>query len=136
MIPIASMQGYESLIYSLPNLYPQIQYSTLVLKRYGRHAGEVSGTVFLEKEIKLNVKELIDFRKKRIRTYSYETYLGRNKQYCYDDQPHPSILSCNPPSRITNISIPTLNSIAFQRLIFILSRATFLFSFKRLSRIS
>jgi hypothetical protein len=86
---LESITEYENFIYGLPNQYPQILYSTLVLKRFGPHVGEVSGTIFFEKDVKLNVKELLDFRQKRIRTYSYEVYLGRNRQYWYDDQPHP-----------------------------------------------
>jgi hypothetical protein len=85
-----SIPAYEFLIYNLKNEYPQIQYSTLVLKRYSEFIAEVSGTVFFENNIHLNVKELIDFRKKQIKTYSYEIYLGREKQYWYDNQPHPN----------------------------------------------
>lgn len=85
-----SISAYENFIYNLPNQYPRIQYSTLVLKRLGPHVGEIFGTIFFEKGIKLNVKELLDFRRKRIKAYSYEVYLERTKQYWYDDQPHPN----------------------------------------------
>jgi len=76
-----SISTYEYLIYNLKNEYPQIQYSTLVLKRYGAFIAEISETVFFEKNIHLNVKELIDFRKKQIKAYGYEIYKGREKQY-------------------------------------------------------
>ena len=85
-----SIPDYEYLIYNLKNEFSQIQYSTLVLKRYGAFIAEVSGTVYFEKNIHLNVKELIDFRKKQIKTYSYEVYKGRERQYWYDNQPHPN----------------------------------------------
>lgn len=85
-----SIAEYENFIYHLPNQYPQILYSTLVLKRLGPHVGEVSGSIFFEKEVRLNIRELIDFRRKRIKTYSYEVYRSRDKQYWYDDQPHPN----------------------------------------------
>jgi len=93
MPAIDSISAYENHIYNLPNEYPHIEYSTLVLKRTGPNVGEVGGTVFFEKNIRLNVKELIDFRRNRIKTYSYEIYVNRDKHYWYDDQPHPDDVS-------------------------------------------
>jgi hypothetical protein len=90
MSSFESIAEYESFIYGLPNQYPQILYSTLILKRFSPHIGEVSGSIFFAKDVRLNVKELLDFQRKHIKTYSYEVYLGRNKQYWYDDQPHPN----------------------------------------------
>ena len=85
-----SISAYEYLIYNLKNEYSQIKYSTLVLKRYGAFVAEVSGTVFFEKDVHLNVKELIDFRKEQIKAYSYEVYAQKEKRYWYDSQPHPN----------------------------------------------
>lgn len=93
MAGLSSISDYEHFIYSLPNEYPQIKFSTLVLKRYGPHIGEVSGTVFFDRRIRLTVRELIDFRKEYIKTYSYDVSRDHNKQYWYDDQPHPNDLS-------------------------------------------
>jgi hypothetical protein len=89
MNPLYSIAEYEQFIYALPENYPQIKFSTLVLKRYSQFIGEVSGTIYFESEIKLNVKELIDFRKAVIKAYSYEVYSQGEKQYWYDPQPHP-----------------------------------------------
>lgn len=91
-----SVSTYENFIYNLPNQYPQILYSTLVLKRLGPHIGEVSGSIFFANEIRLNIRELIDFRRERLKTYSYEVYRSRDKQYWYDDQPHPNDPSLQP----------------------------------------
>jgi hypothetical protein len=90
MSALDSISAYENFIYGLPNQHPQILYSTLVLKRLGPHVGEISGSVFFGDEVRLNIRELIDFRRKRIKTYSYEVYRSRDKQYWYDDQPHPN----------------------------------------------
>lgn len=68
MSKFESITEYENFIYSLPSQYPQILYSTLVLKRLGPQVGEVSGSIFFEKEVRLNIRELIDFRRKRIKT--------------------------------------------------------------------
>jgi hypothetical protein len=83
-----SVTEYEDFIYDLPNEYPQIKMSTLILKR-GKLVGEVSGSILFENDVRLNVKELIDFRYGTIKTYSYEVYVGHEKQYWYDPQPHP-----------------------------------------------
>ena len=89
MLEFDSITEYEYLIYNLKNEFSQIKYSTLVLKRYSAFVAEVSGIIFFEKNLRLNVKELIDFRKKQIRAYSYEVYEGSEQQYWYDCQPHP-----------------------------------------------
>jgi len=93
MTRLNSISDYEHFIYNLPNEFPQIKFSTLVLKRYGPYTGEISGTSFFEKQIRLNIRELLDFRKERIKTYSYEVYKEQEKQYWYDDQPHPNDLT-------------------------------------------
>lgn len=83
-----SVTDYENFIYDLPNKYPQIKISTLILKR-GKFVGEVTGSIFFENDVRLNVKELVDFRYRIIKAYSYEVYVGREKRYWYDPQPHP-----------------------------------------------
>jgi len=88
-----SIVEYEEFIYDLPNNYSAIKFSTLVLKRFGNSVAEVSGTIFFKKNVKLIVKELIDFRSELIKTYSYAVNITGEKQYWYDDQPHPNIPS-------------------------------------------
>ncbi|MBL7092684.1 hypothetical protein ISS22_01795 [candidate division KSB1 bacterium] len=90
MAKLTSIEDYEIFLYSLPNNYREIEYSTLVVKRYNRSIAEVSGTIFFKNNIKLSIKELIDFRKGVIKTYSYEVHVGGNKQFWYDSQPHPN----------------------------------------------
>lgn len=87
---LRTVKTYEDFIYSLANQYPQIQFSTLVVKRYGSLVAEISGTIFFKNEVKLNIKELIDFRYCTIKTYSYEVFVQNKKQYWYDPQPHPN----------------------------------------------
>jgi len=88
-----SIIDYEEFIYNLPNNYSAIKFSTLVLKRSGNSVAEVSGIIFFEKNLKLIVRELIDFRLGLIKTYNYEVHVSGEKQYYYDHQPHPSIPS-------------------------------------------
>ena len=88
-----SIIDYEEFIYNLPNNYSVIKFSTLVLKRSGNSVAEVSGIIFFEKNLKLIVRELIDFRLGLIKTYNYEVHVSGEKQYYYDHQPHPNIPS-------------------------------------------
>lgn len=88
-----SLEEYEEFIYDLPNSYSAIKFSTLVLKRFGNSVAEVTGIIFFEKDVKLVVRELIDFRLGLIKTYNYEVHVSGEKQYWYDHQPHPNISS-------------------------------------------
>lgn len=88
-----SIEDYEELIYDLPNNYLAIEFSTLVSKRFGSSIAEVTGIIFFKKDVKLVVKELIDFRLGLIKTYNYEVHVSGEKQYWYDHQPHPNIAS-------------------------------------------
>ena len=93
MTKLTSIEDYEIFLYTFPNKYNEIEYSTLVLKRYSRYIAEVSGTIFFKNNVKLSVKELIDFRKGVIKAYSYKVLFKGKKQYWYDSQPHPDDVS-------------------------------------------
>jgi len=80
---------YENLVYDLPNKYPQIEFSTLVLKRVGFALCYLEGELHFPNDIKLSVDETIDYDNNAIETYSYEVYRGIKKLYWYDSQPHP-----------------------------------------------
>ena len=80
---------YENLVYDLPNKYPEIEFSNLVLKRVGFALCYLEGEVHFPNDIKLSVDETIDFDNNAIETYSYEVYRGTQKLYWYDSQPHP-----------------------------------------------
>lgn len=84
-----SREEYERFIYSLPNRYPFISFSTLVVKPIGATVGKVEGKVSFHNGIQLEVLELIDFAKGRIVTYTYEIFKGEEKLYWYDPMEHP-----------------------------------------------
>lgn len=84
-----TIQEYENLVFDLPNKYPAIDFSTLVLKRVGFALCYLEGEVHFANDIKLSVDETIDFDNNAIETYSYEVYQGTQKLYWYDSQPHP-----------------------------------------------
>jgi len=84
-----SLEEYEHLIYSLPQRYPAISFSTLVLKSLGATIGKVEGEIHFQNQIRLKVLELIDFAKNRIATYTYEVYRAEERLYWYDPMEHP-----------------------------------------------
>lgn len=88
--PLAGAESYELLVYSIQQRYPQIKVSTLVLKRVGKMFGEVSGQVFFDNDIRLFVKERLDFKNAVIKGYSYEVWRATEKLYWYDSQEHPN----------------------------------------------
>ena len=112
--PLASAENYEMFVYSLQEQIPQIKVSTLVLKRSGKMFGELSGQLLFEKDIRLFVRERLDFKTAAIKGYGYEVWKGPKKLYWYDSQNHPndpSLASTHPhhkhiPPNIKHHRIP------------------------------
>ena len=88
MLP--SLVEYERLMYTLPDRYPSIRQSTLVLVRRGATFAELNGVVELESEITLIVWEDLDFAQGMIQGYSYAVDRRGERLYWYDPQPHPN----------------------------------------------
>ncbi len=90
-MPIPDFQIYGELIYSLQKRYPVIQHSTLVLAPIGPALAKLEGQVTFERNVMLDVWELVDFEDGRIRSYSYEIYHAGEKIVWYDPFEHPHI---------------------------------------------
>lgn len=88
---LSSLRSYGELIYPLPDRYPSIQRSTLVLAPIGRTLAKPEGQVTFEGDVVLDVWELVDFNEERIRHYSYEIYQAGKKIAWYDPFEHPEI---------------------------------------------
>ena len=88
---IGDVQAYSALIYSLPERYPNIQHSTLVLATIGATLAKLEGQIHFAEDVILEVWELIDFENGRIRNYSYEIYRAGDKIAWYDPFEHPHI---------------------------------------------
>ena len=86
-----TLEVYEELIYDIPNQFPSVRYSTLVLIRLDPLTAVVRGELFFEDDIYLRVREVLDFDGGFLQTYSYEVYRGDEQLYWYDDWPHPEI---------------------------------------------
>lgn len=84
------LSEYELLIYGLPDRYPSIRQSTLVVIRHGPTFAEVLGTVEFEDDVTLTVWEDLDFARGAIQGYSYSVSQRGERLYWYDPQPHPN----------------------------------------------
>ncbi|MDZ7363447.1 MAG: DUF6516 family protein [candidate division KSB1 bacterium] len=86
-----SLDNYERYIYSVQNLSPCIQASTLVLIRYGKSVADVEGTVLFETDLSLEVYEHLNFISDAfILMYGYVIKKDAAVVYRYDSQPHPN----------------------------------------------
>lgn len=87
----SSIHRYEHFIYTLPQHYPWIRQSTLVVISHGPAFAELTGTLLFDHEIRLEVWEDLDFAEPCIQGYSYAVSRAGERLYWYDPQPHPHI---------------------------------------------
>ncbi len=83
------LSEYELLVYRLPDQYPSIRQSTLVVIRHGPTFEELVGAVEFEGDIILTAWEDLDFERGMIQGYSYSVSQRGERLYWYDPQPHP-----------------------------------------------
>jgi hypothetical protein len=89
MIGFPSRQDYESLVYTLPQRYPEIVFSSVRLYTTSRGTATVTGSVRFRGGLELRVFEIVDFIAGRISDYSYDVLRGEEPVRWYDPQPHP-----------------------------------------------
>jgi hypothetical protein len=87
MLP--TLAEYEGLVYGLPDAFPTIRRSTLVVIRHGPAFAEVTGEIEFAHDIVLHVWEDLNFARRVIQGYSYAVSRGDERLYWYDPQPHP-----------------------------------------------
>jgi hypothetical protein len=87
--PLTSVRAYEEFVYTLQQTFPAIKVSTLVLRRQGRTAAILVGELLFEKDIRLFVRERLDFAFEEILGYGYEVWQGDEELYWYDSHEHP-----------------------------------------------
>jgi hypothetical protein len=88
MLP--ELSAYERFVYGLPGTFSAIRQSTLVVVRHSAAFAELTGTLFFENEITLEVWEDLDFARGVIAGYSYSVNQRGSRLYWYDPQPHPN----------------------------------------------
>jgi len=91
MNPFSSLHNYELFIYTLPQSCPFILESSLTVIRRSKYRAEVVGDVYFADSLRLSVFEYLTFDDGTVEIvgYSYEVFLGTEKLYWYDSQPHP-----------------------------------------------
>ena len=86
-----SLKNYEHFIYDIVNQYPRIEKSDLVVKQKGKFWAEVIGKIYLNNNITLEVREILDFSIENfIRRYGYAIRRCNKVLYWYDSQEHPN----------------------------------------------
>jgi hypothetical protein len=80
---------YEHYIYSLPDRYSSIVTSSLVVIPTGPLSGKVSGEIEFTQQVRLQVREVVDFSEGKIVWYSYEVRRTGEVLYYPDSQGHP-----------------------------------------------
>ncbi len=86
------LSEYENFIYSIPETFPSIKSSDLVLQYRGKTTCWLLGNVYFSKNIILRVTEVLDFMQKDfIENYGYTIFRQNEKLYYYDSQPHPHL---------------------------------------------
>ncbi|MCB0080934.1 MAG: hypothetical protein KDE47_08395 [Caldilineaceae bacterium] len=88
MLP--DLRAYERFIYTLPQQFPVIERSTLVLILHGPAFAELNGSLLFAQDVVLHVWEDLDFIDGVITGYSYGAFRGAERLYWYDPQPHPN----------------------------------------------
>ena len=90
-MPAFSHPEYESLLYSLPERYPEVSASTLRLYTNSATTALIRGSVYFENGLELRVFEYLDLIDGELLDYSYTVLRGEERIRWYDPQPHPEL---------------------------------------------
>lgn len=73
MNPFQSLHEYEEFVYTLPNRYPFIRSSTLVVARRGAKVADLEGELMFDRGIRFSIHEFFTFYDGplTLRRYSY-----------------------------------------------------------------
>ncbi len=86
-----SREDYEAIIYRITELSEYIEYSDLVLIHAGRKLATLTGNIYFQNDIRIQIREALDFDLEEwITGYGYVVYKGNEQQYWYDSQEHPN----------------------------------------------
>ena len=85
---LKSITDYSRFLAELFNR-PSIRYSTVSVWSVSPYTGVAEGEVFFTNDIRLRMREELDFDAVLIASYGYEIYQGEDRLYWYDDHPHP-----------------------------------------------
>lgn len=87
---LSSLTTYSRFVYTIPDRFPAVKRSSLVLKPMGATIGELEGKLEFKTGVYLRIYEVINFAAATITYYSYTVYQNETRLYWYDPQPHPN----------------------------------------------
>jgi len=87
--PLNSLAGYSRFVTDLLHR-PTIKHSTVAVWSDSSYTGVAEGEVFFSNNIRLRIREELDFYTGLITSYGYEVYRGSERLFWYDDFPHPN----------------------------------------------
>ncbi len=87
--PLNSLSNYSQFVAELLNR-PPVESSAMAVWSASPYTGIAEGEVFFSNNIRLRMREELDFDAALITSYGYEVYRGAERLYWYDDFPHPN----------------------------------------------
>jgi len=87
--PLESIADYSRFVAELFD-HPTVQSSTVSVWSASPYTGVAEGEVLFASDVRLRVREELDFDAGLITSYGYEVYQGEERLYWYDDFPHPN----------------------------------------------
>lgn len=86
--PLNSLSEYSQFVSQVLSR-PEVERSTVVVWSNSSYTGTAEGEVGFTGNVRLRMREELDFDAGLITSYGYEVYRGSEKLYWYDDFPHP-----------------------------------------------
>lgn len=87
--PLHSLAAYSDFVARLSD-HPLIERSSVVVWSNSPYTGVAEGEIFFTNDVRLRIREEIDFEAGLITSYGYEVYRKDTRLYWYDDFPHPN----------------------------------------------
>lgn len=87
--PLNSLSNYSHFVAELLHR-PPVEHSSVAVWSNSPYTGVAEGEVFFSNDIRLRMREELDFDADLITSYGYEVYRGAERLYWYDDFPHPN----------------------------------------------
>ena len=87
--PLTSLSEYSRFVAELFG-QPDVKSSTVAIWSDSPYTGIAEGEVIFTNNLRLRMREEVDFDAGLIISYGYEDYRGEERLYWYDDFPHPN----------------------------------------------
>lgn len=87
--PLSSLSDYSRFVAELLSS-PPVERSTVAVWSVSPYTGVAEGEIFFANNLRLRMREELDFDAGLITAYGYEVYQEAERLYWYDDFPHPN----------------------------------------------